>query len=37
MKARLVFAGQVAIVAACAIAIGVKVAEAFRMIAGWLP
>lgn len=37
MKARLVFAGQVALIAACAIAIGVKVAEAFRMIAGWLP
>ena len=36
MKARLVFAGQVALVAACALAIGIKVAEALRLIAGWL-
>lgn len=36
MKARLVFAGQVALIAACALAIGIKVAEAIKLIAGWL-
>lgn len=36
MRERLIFAGQVAIVAACALVIGVKVAEALRMIAEWL-
>ena len=36
MKARIVFAGQVALIAACALALGVKVAEAIKMVAGWL-
>jgi len=36
MRKRLIFAGQVAIVAACALLLGVKVAEALRMIAEWL-
>ena len=36
MRSRLIFAGQVAIVAACALVIGVKVAEVVRMIAGLL-
>ena len=36
MRSRLIFAGQVALVAACALMIGVKVAEAVRMISGWM-
>ena len=36
MRERLIFAGEVAIVAACALVVGVKVAEAVRMIAEWL-
>ena len=36
MKPRLIFAAQVSIVATCALMVGVKVAEAVRMIAGWL-
>ncbi len=34
MRSRLIFAGQVAIVATCALMVGVKVAEEVRMIAG---
>ena len=36
MRSRLIFAGQVAIVATCALMVGVKVADAVRMIAGWI-
>ena len=36
MRSRLIFAGKVALVATCALMVGVKVAEAVRMIAGWL-
>ena len=36
MKPRLIFAAQVSIVATCALMVGVKVADAVRMIAGWL-
>ena len=36
MRSRLIFAGQVAIVATCALMVGGKVADAVRMIAGWL-
>ena len=36
MKLRLIFAGQVAIVATCALMVGVKVSEAVRMIVEWL-
>ena len=36
MRSRLIFAGQVAIVTACALMVGVKVAEAVRMIVEWM-
>ena len=36
MRSRLIFAGHVALVATCALMVGVKVAEVVRMIAGWL-
>ena len=36
MRSRLIFAGQVAIVATCALMVGVKVGEAVRMIVEWL-
>lgn len=36
MRSRLIFAGQVAIVATCALMVGVEVAEAVRMIVEWL-
>ena len=36
MRSRLIFAGHVAIVATCALMVGVKVAEAVRMIVEWM-
>ena len=36
MRSRLIFAGQVAIVATCALMVGVKVAEAIEMIVEWM-
>ena len=36
MRSRLIFAGQVALVATCALMVRVKVAEAVRMIVEWL-
>jgi len=36
MRSRLIFAGQVALVATCALMVGVKVAEAIEMIVEWL-
>ena len=36
MKPRLIFAAQVSIVATCALMVGVKVAEAVRVIVEWL-
>ena len=36
MRSSMIFAGQVAIVATCALMVGVKVAEAIRMIVEWL-
>ena len=36
MKDRLIFAGQVFIVATCALMIGVKVVEAVKLILGWM-
>ena len=36
MRSRLIFAGQVAIVATYALMVGVKVSEAVRMIVEWL-
>ena len=36
MRSSMIVGGQVAIVATCALMVGVKVADAVRMIAGWL-
>ena len=36
MRSRLIFAGQVALVATCALMVGVKAAEAVRMIVEWV-
>ena len=36
MRARLIFAGKVSLVATCALMIGVKVAEAVRMVTEWM-
>lgn len=36
MRERLVFAGQVALIAACAVVFGVKIAEAIKLIIGVL-
>lgn len=36
MRSRLIFAGQVALVATCASVLGVKVGEAIRMIVEWM-